>query len=95
MITGPITPTYEERRAITVPTLVIGHRVDVIHPFTDATHLTRQLTDARLIEARSIIELRFVPDRLTEQISAFLDEVWSGPYARAAPPGPRAFPSRA
>ena len=39
MLDGPITPTYEERHAIDAPTLVIGHKVDFIHPFTDADHL--------------------------------------------------------
>ena len=72
MLVGPITPTYEQRRAITVPTLVIGHKVDFVHPFTDADHLTRQLPNARLLEAHSIIELRTVPARLTEEIADFL-----------------------
>jgi len=76
MLVGPITPTYEDRQAITAPALVIGHRVDFIHPFTDAYHLTRQLPDARLLEARSILELRVAPDRLTAEIAAFLDDVW-------------------
>jgi pimeloyl-ACP methyl ester carboxylesterase len=76
MLTGPITPTYEERNAMTVPALVIGHKIDFIHPFTDADHLSRQLPNARLIAARSIIELRVAPERLTTQIAHFLDEVW-------------------
>jgi pimeloyl-ACP methyl ester carboxylesterase len=77
MLAGPITPTYEERHAIAAPALVIGHKIDFIHPFTDADHLTRQLPLARLLEARSVIELRFAPERLTGQIAEFLDEVWS------------------
>ena len=79
MLVGPITPTYEDRHAIDVPTLVIGHKVDFIHPFTDADHLTRQLPKARLLEAHSILELRISPDRLTAEIADFLDEVWSEP----------------
>ncbi len=79
MLVGPITPTYEERHAITAPALVIGHKIDFIHPFTDADHLTRQLTRARLVEARSILELRMAPARLTAEIAAFLDDVWSEP----------------
>jgi len=77
MLVGPITPTYEERQAIDAPALVIGHKIDMIHPFTDADHLTRQLPHARLLEAHSIFELRVTPDRLTSQIGEFLDEVWS------------------
>lgn len=77
MLVGPIAPTYEERRAVTVPALVIGHRADVIHPFSDADHLARQLPDARLVQAHSIVELRLAPERLTTAIADFLDEVWT------------------
>lgn len=79
MLVGPITPTYEQRHAIEVPTLVIGHKIDFIHPFTDADHLTRQLPNARLVEAHSIIELRATPARLTEEIADFLRELHA-PY---------------
>ena len=79
MLVGPITPTYEERVAIEVPTLVIGHKVDFIHPFTDADRLTRQLPHATLLEAHSVFELRFAPDRLTAEIAGFLDDAWSEP----------------
>jgi len=85
MLTGPVTPTYEERHAIVAPALVIGHKIDFIHPFTDADHLTRQLPRARLVEARSVVELRIAPDRLTAHIAAFLDEVWEGPVLHAVP----------
>ena len=75
MLVGPITPTYEQRHAIDVPALVIGHKIDFIHPFTDADHLTRQLPNARLLEARSILELRTMPRRLTDEIAEFLRDV--------------------
>jgi pimeloyl-ACP methyl ester carboxylesterase len=84
MLVGPVTPTYEARHGIQAPALVIGHRIDFLHPFTDADHLTRQLPHARLIEAHSIFELRVAPDRLTAQIAAFLDEAWSEPRADPA-----------
>jgi pimeloyl-ACP methyl ester carboxylesterase len=84
MLVGPVTPTYEARLAIEAPALVIGHKIDFIHPFTDADHLTRQLPDARLLEARSILELRLAPDRLTTEIAAFLDDAWSRPTAEQA-----------
>lgn len=77
MLVGPITPTYEERRAISAPTLVLGHKIDFIHPFTDADHLTRQLPDARLVEAHSVVELRVTPERLTDEIADFLDTVYA------------------
>ena len=79
MLVGPITPTYEQRRAIAVPTLVIGHKVDFVHPFTDADHLTRQLPNARLVEAHTIVELRTMPARLTEEIADFLTDAL-GPW---------------
>lgn len=75
-LAGPVAPTLEARSAMTMPTLVIGHRLDAIHPFTDAAHLVGQLPAARLAEARSILELRVTPSRLTSTIAAFLDEVW-------------------
>jgi pimeloyl-ACP methyl ester carboxylesterase len=90
MLAGPITPTYEERHAIAAPALVIGHKIDFIHPFTDADHLARQLPRARLVEARSVIELRFAPERLTAHIAEFLDEVWGHALFQVVP-GPVAL----
>ena len=83
MLVGPITPTYEERQAITAPALVIGHKIDFIHPFTDADHLARQLRHARLVEAHSIVELRVSPQRLTGEIASFRDDAWATPGAPA------------
>ncbi len=77
LLVGPVAPTYEERRSIAAPTLVIGHKADFVHPFTDADHLARQLPHAELVEARSIVELRVRPQRLTRAIARFLDEVWA------------------
>jgi hypothetical protein len=59
-----------------VPAMVIGHRVDRIHPFHDAEQLARRLTQGRLIQATSVLELRVHPERLTGEIARFLDEVW-------------------
>jgi len=89
MLVGPVTPTYEARLGIKAPALVIGHKIDFIHPFTDADHLTRQLPDARLLEAHSILELRVAPDRLTAEIATFLDDAWSLPPAQQAQRHPR------
>ena len=89
LLVGPVAPTYEERRAIDAPTLVIGHRSDFIHPFTDADHLTRQLPNATLLVARSILELRVLPERLTAEIATFLEGVWAEPRT---PPAPRSSP---
>ncbi len=93
MLVGPITPTYEQRQSIKAPALVIGHKVDFIHPFADADHLTRQLPNARLLEAHSIMELRVFPDRLTGEIAQFLEQVWGRPRLRR-PAVPRAARAR-
>jgi len=78
ILVGPVAPTGEERRGIEAPTLILGHRNDLIHPFDDAVNLAAQLPNARLERARSPVELRLRPDRLTDVIATFLDDVWSG-----------------
>jgi pimeloyl-ACP methyl ester carboxylesterase len=76
VLLGPIAPTIDQRRAITVPALVLGHGIDLIHSFSDAKRLARQLPDARLIRTRTFAELWVRPARLTGVISEFLDRVW-------------------
>lgn len=76
MLLGPLAPTAEQRRAITAPTLVLGHGIDLIHSYADAKRLARQLPDARLIRTRTFAELWVRPARLTGEIAAFLDRVW-------------------
>ncbi len=61
------------------PALVIGHPRDPIHPFNDSEGLVRELPNARLVEASSILELRLQPERLTGEIVRFIDECWDGP----------------
>jgi pimeloyl-ACP methyl ester carboxylesterase len=73
---GRTAPHREERRTFEAPALVIGHRHDIIHPFSDAGMLADELPNSRLIQANSIVELRLAPDRLTGEIAAFLDECW-------------------
>jgi len=77
VLLGPIAPTIDQRRAITVPALVLGHGIDLIHSFADAKRLARQLPDARLIRTRTFAELWVHPARLTAEISEFLDRVWA------------------
>ena len=81
ILVGPVAPEIEARRAITAPTLVIGHENDLIHPFSDAENLAQQLPNARLEPAHSMFELRVAPARLTREIVRFLAEV----YAAAEP----------
>jgi pimeloyl-ACP methyl ester carboxylesterase len=79
---GRIAPHRTERRTFETPTLVIGHRRDPVHPFSDAGMLAEELPHSRLVEANSLVELRLSPERLTEEIAAFLDEVWAAKAVR-------------
>ncbi|SFB57697.1 Pimeloyl-ACP methyl ester carboxylesterase [Amycolatopsis marina] len=69
---GRIAPPKSVRRTIEVPALVVGHQRDPIHPFGDADSLAADLPDAEFVEARSPVELRLDPGRLTESITAFI-----------------------
>ena len=72
VLVGPVAPTQEQRRAISAPTLVLAHRNDLIHPFDDAAGLVAQLSRGVLVRAHSPLELRLRPERLTDEIVAFL-----------------------
>src|SRR5204862_1962042 len=73
---GRIAPPRSERALIETRTLVIGHPRDPVHPFSDADELARELRNARLVDANSILELRIAPERLTNEIARFIDECW-------------------
>jgi pimeloyl-ACP methyl ester carboxylesterase len=73
---GRVAPHREERRTFTMPALVLGHRRDPVHPFSDAGQLASELPGGRLLEADSLLELRLHPERLTNEIASFLDEIW-------------------
>src|SRR3954468_11909231 len=73
---GRTAPHRAIRREMTPPALVIGHRRDPVHPFSDTGMLVDELPNGRLLEANSMVELRFAPDRLTNEIAGFLDECW-------------------
>jgi len=69
---GRIAPPKAVRKQLAVPALVIGHQRDPIHPFGDADTLAADLPDAEFIQARSPVELRVDPQRLTEAILDFV-----------------------
>ena len=73
---GRIAPAANVRRRLETPALVLGHRRDPVHPFSDAGMLASEMPNARLVEANSLVELRVSPDRLTREIADFLDEIW-------------------
>jgi pimeloyl-ACP methyl ester carboxylesterase len=73
---GRVAPHRDERRTFTMPALVLGHRRDPVHPFSDAGQLASELPNGRLLVADSLLELRLRPERLTEEIASFLDDIW-------------------
>jgi pimeloyl-ACP methyl ester carboxylesterase len=82
---GSSAPHHQFRVQMTQPALVIGHRADPLHPFSDSGMLAEELPNARLIQANSILEWRISPDRLDGELARFLDEVWTGkPVAEVA-----------
>ena len=81
---GRTAPPREERKTFEAPALILGHPRDVIHPFSDAKMLSEELPNAQLLEANSLFELRMRPQRLTNEIAAFLDDCWRPRPRRAA-----------
>jgi pimeloyl-ACP methyl ester carboxylesterase len=71
---GRVAPSRELRAQMKQPTLVIGHYRDPIHPFSDSDMLVRELPNARLLQASSILELRLTPERLTSEIVRFVED---------------------
>jgi pimeloyl-ACP methyl ester carboxylesterase len=87
---GSSAPHHQFRVEMQQPTLVIGHRADPLHPFSDAGMLAEELPNNRLIEANSILEWRLTPKRLDGELARFLEEVWEGkPVAPAHPAATR------
>ncbi|HWH96327.1 MAG TPA: alpha/beta hydrolase [Baekduia sp.] len=81
---GRVAPHRDIRRTIAAPALVIGHDRDPVHPFSDSDALVSELPHARLLRADSFLELRMTPERLTNEIAAFLDECWKPRRKRGA-----------
>jgi pimeloyl-ACP methyl ester carboxylesterase len=73
---GALAPSLPTRRAIQVPSLVIGHPRDLLHPTDDARMLVEELPHARLVRAGSIAEARTRPRRVGREIASFMDERW-------------------
>jgi pimeloyl-ACP methyl ester carboxylesterase len=74
---GRTAPPREERQRLTMPAFVVGHPSDPLHPFSDADMLVEEMPAARLVEANSIIEWRLSPGRLDDELSDFLEEVYT------------------
>jgi pimeloyl-ACP methyl ester carboxylesterase len=74
---GRVAPDHRDRVRLDIPALVIGHDRDPLHPFSDAGMLASELPRARLLHARSLLELRMRPQRLTAEIADFIRECWA------------------
>jgi pimeloyl-ACP methyl ester carboxylesterase len=90
---GRVAPPSEERRAMEQETLVIGHYRDPVHPFSDSDMLLRELPNARLVQASSVLELRLTPERLTGEIVEFVERCFK-PKSRAGGRRRAATPAR-
>jgi pimeloyl-ACP methyl ester carboxylesterase len=77
LLFGRSAPPRDERELIGLPTLVIGHPADPLHPFSDSDMLVEELPRARLVNAESIFEWRVSPKRLDGELAAFLDDVFA------------------
>lgn len=80
---GRVAPSSAQRRGIAAPALVVGHPADPIHPAADAAMLAGELPHARFVQARSILEWRLRPERLTQAAIGFAQECW-GEQRRAS-----------
>lgn len=74
-LVGSVVPSSRMRRKMHMPALIIGHGRDPLHVLKDAKSLADEMGSARLLEARSILELRTRPERLWREIRPFLREV--------------------
>lgn len=83
ILVGPVVPSVRRRSHIQQPTLVIGHARDPLHDMADAKALKRQMPNASILVARSMLELRTRPERLMPKILDFLRSV-PAEYDRAA-----------
>jgi pimeloyl-ACP methyl ester carboxylesterase len=83
---GRVAPSSRTRRGITAPALVVGHPRDPIHLDVDAQMVAEELPNARYLQATSILEWRFRPERLNAEALAFVTQVWDrgSPEARQA-----------
>ena len=81
---GRTAPPRALRKQMQTPALVIGHRRDPIHPFSDADALAFELPGGRLLDANSFFELRFAPERLTNEIADFIDGCWRPKRAKSS-----------
>jgi pimeloyl-ACP methyl ester carboxylesterase len=79
IIFGRVAPSSKQRRRIAAPTLIVGHTADPIHPFADSRMLASELGNAEFVRARTVLEWRFRPERLTALAVDFALRCWDVP----------------
>jgi pimeloyl-ACP methyl ester carboxylesterase len=77
LMAGRVGPHPNDREKMDQPALIFGHMRDLLHPFSDAEALHRELPNSELVQANSFLELRFPPNRLSDQLVRWLEDVWS------------------
>jgi pimeloyl-ACP methyl ester carboxylesterase len=77
LLTGRLAPHPADREKFDHEALIIGHERDLLHPFSDASALNRELPNSELVQANSFFQLRFPPNELSEKISSWLNDIWS------------------
>ena len=77
LLTGRMAPHPSDREKFEHRTLIIGHERDLLHPFTDAAALHRELRNSELIQANSFFQLRFPPNEPSRRIAEWLDDIWA------------------
>ena len=82
---GRIAPSSKRRRGLEAPALVVGHPRDPVHPAADAAMLAEEMPNARFVAARSILEWRARPERLTAEAIDFVQRCWDGTAVTADP----------
>ncbi len=75
LLLGETAPHREQRRKLTQPALIVGHPADPIHPFSDAGMLVEEMPNARLVQAKSILEWR-LSSRLDDELADFVEDAW-------------------
>jgi pimeloyl-ACP methyl ester carboxylesterase len=76
LLTGRIAPHPSDREKVDHRALIIGHERDLLHPFSDASALHRELSNSELVQANSFFQLRFPPNPLSDRIADWLDDIW-------------------
>ena len=90
LLFGRIAPPARRARRIELPTLIVGHPSDPLHPFSDSDMLLGELPHARLVNAESILEWRIRPGRLDDVLLALVRSSRALRLAERVPlPSPR------